>query len=227
MPEKLTASQIRKLAYDAGFRGSALDIAVAVALSESNGRPTAYNPEAAAGTAQGSGSRGLWQIYGTAHPQYNNDAVYDPAANARAAYAVYREAGGSFRPWSTYNNGSYKQWNLRTLYGNSPAVTKGNFTTQQVAIAGGHSLGRAVENGSSNSFSFDPLAPARPTIDAANKISAAITNPAIVKKVTTDFGFIIAGMILFFVGLVLLFYANRQNIAAAGQSALSVAAAVV
>lgn len=101
-----TPNQIAQLAYNAGFRGSALRMAVAVALAESGGNPNAYNPETAAGTTRGSGSRGLWQIYGTAHPWANNDQAFNPVFNAQAAYRVYREAGNSFSPWSTFNNGS-------------------------------------------------------------------------------------------------------------------------
>lgn len=105
----LTPNQIAQLAYNAGFRGSALRMAVAVALAESGGNPNAYNPESAAGTARGSGSRGLWQIYGTAHPWANSDIAFNPVFNAQAAYRVYKEAGNSFHPWSTFNNGSAHQ----------------------------------------------------------------------------------------------------------------------
>ncbi len=101
----LSPADIAKLAYSAGFRGDALNIAVAIALAESGGNTAAYNPELAAGTATGSGSRGLWQIYGTAHPEYNNDSAFDPRVNAQAAYKVFREAGNRFTPWSTYNQG--------------------------------------------------------------------------------------------------------------------------
>ncbi len=126
----LTPAQIEQYAYNAGFRGDALKLAVAVALAESAGNPAAYNPELAAGTKNGSGSRGLWQIYGSAHPQYNNSAVFDPQANANAAYSVYQAAGQSFRPWSTYTNGAAQQiaksLNLPAITGSSPlSVTAG------------------------------------------------------------------------------------------------------
>lgn len=101
----LNSSQIAQLAYKAGFRGEALNIAVAVALAESGGNTQAYNPETAAGTPPGSGSRGLWQIYGVAHPEFNNDSAFDPAINAKAAFKVFVEAGNRFTPWSTYNAG--------------------------------------------------------------------------------------------------------------------------
>lgn len=102
---QLTPEQIAYYAYRAGFRGDALNQAVAIALAESGGRVEAYNPELAAGTKSGSGSRGLWQIYGTAHPWANNSQVFDPQVNANAAFRVFKEAGNRFSPWSTWNAG--------------------------------------------------------------------------------------------------------------------------
>ena len=81
--------------------------AVAIALAESGGNPDAYNPETAAGTPEGLGSYGLWQIYLKAHPNFQGLNLFDPQTNANAAYEVYAEAGNSFRPWSTYLNGAY------------------------------------------------------------------------------------------------------------------------
>jgi Lysozyme like domain len=103
----LTISQILSLAQLAGFSGDDLTTAVAVALAESGGNPQAYNPERAAGAAEGHGSFGLWQIYLTAHPEYRNANLFDPQTNANAAFAVYSAAGRSFRPWSTFISGAY------------------------------------------------------------------------------------------------------------------------
>jgi len=94
-------------AYRAGFRGDALRIAVAIAYAESGGDPTMYNPETAAGTPAGMGSVGLWQIYRKAHPDLANLNLTDPQVNANAAMSVFRQAGGSFYPWATYQHGSY------------------------------------------------------------------------------------------------------------------------
>lgn len=102
----LTPKQIVGYAAQAGFTGDMLVTATAVALAESQGSTTAYNPETAAGTPYGSGSRGLWQIYGYAHPNYNNNTLYDPLTNARAAFAI-SSSGHNFSPWSTYMNGAY------------------------------------------------------------------------------------------------------------------------
>jgi hypothetical protein len=103
------ASQIAQYATKAGFKGQAITTATAIALAESGGNTNAYNPESAAGTAPGWGSRGLWQIYGKAHPEYNNDTLYDPNVNAKAAYKVSNN-GTNFTPWTTYSTGAYKQY---------------------------------------------------------------------------------------------------------------------
>lgn len=105
----LTPVQIRYYAQAAGFGGSDLDTAVAIALAESGGNASAYNAETAArgGTPGGQGSYGLWQIYLKEHPEFAGVNLYDPAANAKAAFQVYSAAGG-FTPWATYNSGRYQ-----------------------------------------------------------------------------------------------------------------------
>jgi hypothetical protein len=105
----LTPAQIRYYAQNAGFSGSDLDTAVAIALAESSGNARIYNPEpgAAGGTPQGQGSYGLWQIYLKDHPEFAGQDLYDPQTNANAAFSVYSSAGG-FRPWSTFKTGRYQ-----------------------------------------------------------------------------------------------------------------------
>lgn len=102
---KLTPEQVGALGYKAGWRGSALVIAIAVAGAESG-----YE------TAPGSGNPphsstddyGLWQINHPAHPQYDTaQLVADPLYNARAAYAI-SSGGTSWRPWTTFRTGAYR-----------------------------------------------------------------------------------------------------------------------
>jgi hypothetical protein len=104
----LSATQIAQYANAGGFTIQT-PIAVAIALAESGGVTTKYNPETAAGTPLGSGSRGLWQIYGKAHPQYNNNTLYDPLVNAKAAYVISSK-GTNWNPWSSFTSGAYKQF---------------------------------------------------------------------------------------------------------------------
>ena len=116
----LTPAQILTYAQNAGFTGNDLLTAVAIALAESSGVPNTYNPETAAGTPQGYGSYGLWQIYLNAHPQYAQENLYDPQTNANAAFDIHSAAGG-FGPWSTYKSGAY-QAHLASVPNEAPAV---------------------------------------------------------------------------------------------------------
>lgn len=93
---------IATVAANAGFSGSDLVTAVAIALAESGGDPGAVGDKALAPTK--GPSIGLWQINigSKAHPEYASVDLTDPQTNANAAYAVY-SAAGSFRPWATFD----------------------------------------------------------------------------------------------------------------------------
>lgn len=108
----LDAKTIAGVATNAGFSGEDLVVAVAIAFAESSGNTHAHNGNA--GT--GDNSYGLWQInmLGSMGParrrQFDiskNEDLYQPNTNASAAYKLYKSRG-SFKDWSTYNNGSYK-----------------------------------------------------------------------------------------------------------------------
>lgn len=122
---------IARYAYDAGWRGTDLVTAVAIAYAESGGNPQSYNPETAAGTPVGSGSVGLWQVYRKAHPEFASWDLNDPATNARAAYSVWKQAGQKFRPWSTYQHGSHLKY-LAKAAGEVNALGTGEIRTAMV-----------------------------------------------------------------------------------------------
>jgi hypothetical protein len=105
---KLSYDAVLLLAQNAGFSGDAAGVAAAIAMAESGGNPSAYNPETQAGAPANKGSYGLWQIYLEVHPEFENLNLYDPQVNANAAFEVYTGAGNSFEPWSTYKNNAYK-----------------------------------------------------------------------------------------------------------------------
>jgi len=111
----LSDAQIAGAAKAAGFSGSNLAKAVAIALAESSGNPNAHN------AVPPDNSYGLWQInmLGSMGParrkQFglsSNNQLFDPVTNAKAAYAI---AGGgkNFRPWSTYTSGAYLRYMSR------------------------------------------------------------------------------------------------------------------
>lgn len=108
----LSASQIASYAQAAGFTGPDLITAVAIALAESGGNPSALGDV----NISPGGSIGLWQINVAAHPEFSGENLYDPQTNANAAYSVFVDAGDSFSPWSTYSNGAYESF-LATAQG--------------------------------------------------------------------------------------------------------------
>jgi hypothetical protein len=84
----------RQAATAAGFRGQALEEAVAVARAESQFSPRAANPTNSA--------RGMWQIMLTAHagdPDISRWA--DPYASARMAWRISK-GGTDWSPWSVW-----------------------------------------------------------------------------------------------------------------------------
>jgi hypothetical protein len=97
----MNLQQLQQLAASVGFPDPAL--AAAVAMAESGGDPNAY------GDAQYGGSIGLWQINVPAHPEYDEQSLYDPTYNAHAAYSI-SSGGTNWNPWTTYRNGAYLQW---------------------------------------------------------------------------------------------------------------------
>jgi rubrerythrin len=84
----------RQAASAAGFRGQALEEAVAVARAESTFNPAAANPTSSA--------RGMWQIMLTAHPGDPDISRWaDPYASARMAWRISK-GGTDWSPWSVW-----------------------------------------------------------------------------------------------------------------------------
>ncbi len=102
----MNASDIAVYAQNAGFSGADLATAVAVALAESSGNPTAVGDL----NITPGGSVGLWQINLKYHPDLAQQDLTDPQVNANAAYSVYQDAGNSFQPWSTFKTGAYMSY---------------------------------------------------------------------------------------------------------------------
>lgn len=104
----LSYPQLESLWIQAGGPADVASIAAAITYPESSANPAAIQP----GQPYATTGWGLWQITpGNSEPQFGTDhALLDPLANAKAAVAKYRAAGNSFRPWTTYNNGAYRQY---------------------------------------------------------------------------------------------------------------------
>lgn len=97
--DHMTMDQIAQLASSVGFSGQDLVIAVAITQPESGGCPSIVQQ----GEPWADTGWGLWQI------TPGDSSLLDPQANATAAYAKYRAAGG-FTPWTTYTDGAYRTY---------------------------------------------------------------------------------------------------------------------
>lgn len=84
------------------------NIAAAITYPESSANPNSIQ----AGQPYDTTGWGLWQITpGNSEPTIGVDrALLNPLTNAQAAVAKYKQAGNSFRPWTTYNNGAYRRY---------------------------------------------------------------------------------------------------------------------
>lgn len=106
----LTLQQLRALAVSAGFADP--DTAAAIAMAESSGYPHAQGDPRGPFLPVPNGvstSFGLWQIHTPVHPEFDPTRLLDPAYNAHAA-VVLSNGGTSWSPWSTFNDGSYRQF---------------------------------------------------------------------------------------------------------------------
>ena len=177
----LSSLQIAQYAYQAGFRGLGLVEAIAVALAESSGSPTAHCLNCA-GVPED--SRGLWQINVNAHPQYAGVNLYDPLTNAKAAFAV-SSGGSNFNPWSTFTNGAYKQYlgvanNVVGLLEGAAAGAVSGATGNAAAAGGavGGAVGGAIGTASATASSIggDASSIAASIASLATNIGAIGTN---------------------------------------------------
>ena len=88
-----------QVGLNAGWRGGALQTAIAIGLAESGCEPgaTGHNPG-------GSRDRGLWQINSRWHPNVTDACAYDAQCNANYAFQLSRN-GTKWSDWATFNNG--------------------------------------------------------------------------------------------------------------------------
>lgn len=112
--EMLTDKELKELLWAVGFEGKALKTAWAVAKSESNGRPMAYNGNRKTGDS----SYGIFQInmlgnLGIDRKEKfelrSNVLLFDPVINAEITYYM-TQGGNNWSSWSSINNGSVNKW---------------------------------------------------------------------------------------------------------------------
>ena len=110
--QTFTQPQMKQLLIDQGMDETNATIGAAVGMGESSGQSWRLNPN-----TDHEYSLGLWQ--------HNRDTgedrrdfygikdwseLADPVTNARATYRLWKRAGGTWRDWGAYTNGSYKKF---------------------------------------------------------------------------------------------------------------------
>lgn len=75
-------------------------------MAESGGNPQAFNPA----NYNGTNDAGLMQINSihVVSGLIGDQERFDPTANIKAAYAIYR--GGGWSAWSSYSSGAYARF---------------------------------------------------------------------------------------------------------------------
>lgn len=188
----LTRPQIRAYAKQAGFPDSELDMAVEVAMKESSGNTRALNSVPC---------YGLWQInmagqMGTDRRRAlginNNDALYNPAVNAKAAKMIWAQAGGSWRPWTTANS-------ARAAIGKPDQTGDGPALAPLTPFPGGVSGG---------ALPIDPTAQGLQRGTQSGSAIDQLTEKLRLSAMT--FAILLVALVLLILGVVVL---NRQNVA--------------
>ncbi|MDH6493271.1 hypothetical protein M2157_009357 [Streptomyces sp. SAI-127] len=112
---KMSLTELRALATQAGFTGSDIKIAAAVAMAESKGDPVVIGDQNLVDHKWGP-SIGLFQIRSLKHPgQFSPPdtlrvaaKLKDPLYNAKTAKAI--KDAHNWKQWSTFTSGAYKQY---------------------------------------------------------------------------------------------------------------------
>jgi Lysozyme like domain len=101
----LSSTTATQYAQQAGFSGQSLTTVLAIANAESGLNPLAKNCNNPGGTCD----RGILQINNYWHPEVSDACAYNPLCAFQQAFRISNN-GRDFTPWTTYTNGTYKQF---------------------------------------------------------------------------------------------------------------------
>jgi Lysozyme like domain len=194
MADSYNTGQVAALAKLGGFSGhDEITTMTAIALAESGGRMVKGGPN-----HNGTYDWGIWQINDIHKP---SEAIKtNPVANAKAAHAIYVQAGNSYKPWSTYNSGKYKDfWTEAELA----------YYEQEQHPEIGAALAKGGGATGSNFGSIAPGSPADQIKNAAADVPGSITGGinALTKSffgVTANIGVLIVALVFLILGVVVL-----------------------
>ena len=136
----LSVNEIASAMRAAGWPEDAIPVGITVALAESGGNPRAVNRA----NRNGSVDYGLFQINTVHGSLLSRGDKFNPVDNARMALTVYKQAGNSWKPWSTYNAKSNVKYESAVQLGLIDDINKGLITGIAGTAAGMKQAGDVV-----------------------------------------------------------------------------------
>ncbi len=119
-----SAQSLSQMMLNAGFPASAIPAGLAIAQAESGNNPNATNHN-----TNGTTDYGLFQINSIHTSILNSGQWNNPQDNVDMAYQVWKAAGGSWTPWTTYTSGTYRRYLGTTDALISPSAPPGTSST--------------------------------------------------------------------------------------------------
>lgn len=150
---RLTMEEIVGIARQAGFTGSDVATAAAIAYAESSGWVDAIGGP----NTDDSYDLGLWQVNNDAHPSYDEESLLsNPSYTATAAFEIFTDAT-DFSPWVTFDTGAHEKYLLDAQQA-AKTVDEG-FSISSCANSqyGGGDVGDGNTEGDYNCSGWNPI----------------------------------------------------------------------
>lgn len=170
-------NQIAAWARQAGWSEANIPMVVAISHAESGGNPNAENDS----NSNGSVDRGLMQINSIHSDLLKTGDVFNPVDNLKMALQVYNDSG-SWKPWSTYNNGAYQQYLQQPTMTQTKATVSGQPINIGTSVSSNSSVLRANLVGTAMKYLGTPY------VFAGNSLTQGVDCSGLVQQVFKLFG---------------------------------------
>lgn len=144
------AARVADFASSAGFRGGALDEAIALALTVSGGDDHFTWTSGTTGSAV---AVGLWGLSPAFLPGYTVEDLFDPRTNAAGAFTTWKAAGRSFGWSKAYGTAAYDA-NIGTARQVSSRLSRSTVAAPAAPIGDAPGLAKAIAQGGRAAVAF-------------------------------------------------------------------------
>jgi hypothetical protein len=191
-------AQLEALWDQAGGPANQASEAAGIAEAESGGNPVAAYPGTTVQPGQGSttDATGLWQILGLPAGNFTAAELTIPLDNAKMAVAKYQQAGNSFSPWQTYDQGSVQVQNGVAPASSVPGANSQGGSGPSVATPAGGSPASTTPTSTGGNILTNTAVSAFESLLAAFGIT-----PTSIEDMLERLGLMIVGLIAIFMGI--------------------------